>query len=481
MAIVKVADFSEFQTVKNWKSVKQSVDAVIVRMGLRRDSGAIRYDYKFKEFLSALKAYKIPYTAYFFPTSISEKEAIEEANWILEKLRDYEMNLSLPFYLDSENVRINGKEGRANGLSKEDRTKYLKIIVDRLEQNGIPCGIYASTSWLNSKLNTKEFSLHCRVNTWVAQYASKCEYKGPYAMWQYTSNASIPGVYTGSTNRCDMSKIVGTFIMEVNGYKTTSPVQISNSGSDERGKYSGGTAGDQTGGEWKIRDWYNRPWNCVLRHPDPQVRTTFVRLEVDAARNNKIGYDQYQRQTYWNELVKANYNPAKIKTACEADCSAGIIANVKATGHLLGIEKLQNVKATYTGNMRADFNTAGFEVLTDPKYLTTDRYLIAGDILLNDAHHVAAAVTNGPLGHTTSQLVTLTKTEAKEDYNMPELQQGSEGKAVKVLQVMLGGITVDGEFGPKTLAAVKAFQKANGLTVDGIVGAKTWAKLISKL
>ena len=41
---------------------------------------------------------------------------------------------------------------------------------------------------------------------------------------------------------------------------------IANSGYDEHGKYSGGTAGDQTGKEWRIIPYYNRPWNCVLRH-----------------------------------------------------------------------------------------------------------------------------------------------------------------------------------------------------------------------
>ena len=46
---------------------------------------------------------------------------------------------------------------------------------------------------------------------------------------------------------------------------------ISNSGSDENGAYSGGQAGDQTGKEWRMRDWYNRPWTCVLRYPDQKV------------------------------------------------------------------------------------------------------------------------------------------------------------------------------------------------------------------
>jgi len=64
----------------------------------------------------------------------------------------------------------------------------------------------------------------------------------------------------------------------------------------------------------------------------------------------------------------------------------------------------------------------------------------------------------------------------------PTLSLGSTGSAVATLQQLLtlkgfspGG--VDGDFGPKTLAAVKAFQHAKGLTVDGVVGPQTWAAL----
>lgn len=65
----------------------------------------------------------------------------------------------------------------------------------------------------------------------------------------------------------------------------------------------------------------------------------------------------------------------------------------------------------------------------------------------------------------------------------PELQSGATGAAVKTLQTDLNNhgaspkLTVDGDFGAATLAAVEAFQKASKLTVDGIVGPATWAAL----
>jgi peptidoglycan hydrolase-like protein with peptidoglycan-binding domain len=62
------------------------------------------------------------------------------------------------------------------------------------------------------------------------------------------------------------------------------------------------------------------------------------------------------------------------------------------------------------------------------------------------------------------------------------LQQGSKGPEVVDLQYLLihrgqipvAEVTPDGEFGPRTKAAVIKFQKAKGLTADGVVGAATW-------
>ena len=65
---------------------------------------------------------------------------------------------------------------------------------------------------------------------------------------------------------------------------------------------------------------------------------------------------------------------------------------------------------------------------------------------------------------------------------MPLVKKGSKGEAVKKLQQILNSkgykLSVDGNFGPATEAAVKAYQKANHLEVDGEVGEKTWASLM---
>lgn len=60
----------------------------------------------------------------------------------------------------------------------------------------------------------------------------------------------------------------------------------------------------------------------------------------------------------------------------------------------------------------------------------------------------------------------------------PTLRRGSTGHDVRVLQVKLN-LDADGQFGPKTEAALKLFQKDNRLVADGIAGPMTWAALKS--
>ena len=171
---------------------------------------------------------------------------------------------------------------------------------------------------------------------------------------------------------------------------------ISNSGSDENGNTHGGKAGDQTGKEWQLRSWYNRPWNYVFRHPDPNVRRLIAELGIEAALNDLIGYDQWQRITFWDQLKVSGYQPANIKVACEGDCSADASAIVKAVGYLLNSAALKNVSENHnTSTLRAALVKAGFEVLTASKYTTGYSFLLPGDILLYEGHHASINITRG--------------------------------------------------------------------------------------
>jgi peptidoglycan hydrolase-like protein with peptidoglycan-binding domain len=61
-------------------------------------------------------------------------------------------------------------------------------------------------------------------------------------------------------------------------------------------------------------------------------------------------------------------------------------------------------------------------------------------------------------------------------HKRPTLRRGSSGKDVEALQKALG-LEVDGDYGPKTEAAVRQFQRAHDLVPDGLVGPRTWAAI----
>lgn len=243
--------------------------------------------------------------------------------------------------------------------------------------------------------------------------------------------------------------------------------KISNSGFDENGNYNGGAAGDQTGHEWEIKAWYNRPWNMVLRHPKREVREMIAELGVEAAKNDNIGYQDGSR-VYWPALKAAGYRPSKITTKTEADCSKGVMANIKAVGFLLGIKQLQQVNEFgWTGSMEADLTSHGFKKLTAKRYLTGTDYLLPGDILLLAPGHTC---TNLGIG--------------KYAYNEVDyLQKGFQGEPVKVMQENLDkagyytGSKYDGIFGAKTEESLIKFKKAKKINQQTIYGPQTKAAL----
>ena len=261
-------------------------------------------------------------------------------------------------------------------------------------------------------------------------------------------------------------------------------VIIGHASIDERGRANSGQAGDQTGGEVCTRSWYNRCWTVLLRAKDPAVAERMARACEAGCANNHIGYDQYQRNTLRTRAREANWDLSKITVDCETDCSAFMTVCAEAAGiDMDGTYTSGN--APVTQNMRQKFvRTGAFESLTDSKYLTTDRYLKRGDILVYEKGHTVMALSNGDLSGDASTTNTTTKGEC--DVKVETIRKGSKGGAVLSLQTLLihkyaiscGSYGADADFGSGTDKAVRQFQTAKGLEVDGIVGANTWAALL---
>ena len=238
--------------------------------------------------------------------------------------------------------------------------------------------------------------------------------------------------------------------------------KISNCGSNENGKTTGGKAGDQTGKEYRVISWYSRPWKCVLRFPDPKVGEEIARISEAAAKNDNVGYCQTHRRTYHDALKAANWNPAAIKKPVETDCSASTLANIIAAWHKCGIAALKQINPDgYTGNMRAALKKAGFTVLTDSKYLTSSDYLLPGDILLNDNAHAAVNLTAGPKAKAAAVTTPAASATGNNEKAIWNFLIGKGLNAYAAAGIM-GNIYAESAFNPRNLQ--NSYEKKIGLT-----------------
>lgn len=236
---------------------------------------------------------------------------------------------------------------------------------------------------------------------------------------------------------------------------------------DESGHARGGKAGDQTGREVCFRNYYvhSKGWR-VFRPKDPLAGEKIAQDAEWACDNSKIGYDQNQRDTLYNVAEGVGFNCFKVTKACETDCSA-----------------LVRVCCAYAGIGLPNFNTSNeadallksgaFTELTGSKYTNQGVYLRRGDILVTRTKgHTEIVVSNG------------SKSGAPVHDEPRVLKNGMSGADVKTLQQKLikagfycGKYGADGDFGDATEMAVRRFQTQHGLAVDGQAGPKTMAAL----
>lgn len=245
-------------------------------------------------------------------------------------------------------------------------------------------------------------------------------------------------------------------------------VKIGHASIDENRKIKGGASGDQTGGEVCTRKYYKNQWDFVLRPRSATLAEKSAKACEDACANKNIGYDQNQRNTLHTQARKVDFDLSKITVPCECDCSS--LMHVCALAGGANITYGSNGAATI--NMKSRFTVNGeYEVLTDSKYLTSDKYLKRGDILVKEGSHTVMILEDGASAN--SSEIPNNSTQEVSDFDMPTIKKGSKGKAVKIWQIIVG-VEADGIFGSKTKTATIEFQRKYKLVQDGIVGENTW-------
>lgn len=246
-------------------------------------------------------------------------------------------------------------------------------------------------------------------------------------------------------------------------------VKVGSARIDENGKTHGGKAGNQTGKEISRQVWYkhSKGWR-VLRCKDADKAEKIARAMQSACDNANIGYDQYQRDTLYKLAKDVDFDPARVKTACETDCSALVRVCCAYAGIMVG-----NMRTTNEAKIL--LASGEFTELKGAKYTDQSAYLRRGDILVTRTQgHTVIVLSNGSKAETTPA----------EETPRTILKRGMKGEDVRRLQqrlIELGYALpkygADGEYGSETATAVKAFQRDRNLTVDGIAGEATLAAL----
>lgn len=173
-------------------------------------------------------------------------------------------------------------------------------------------------------------------------------------------------------------------------------VMISHASIDERGNIAGGKAGDQTGKEVCTRSYYSKGWNVVVRMKTPAMREKVADCMVKAVDNNYIGYNQARRMTLINYARNVGYDPSKVTTPCDCDCSslvtlACIYAGIREASLIVG----GNAATTSTLRKRLQA-TGAVDVFTSKDYTASDSKLIRGDILIKEGSHTAVVTQISP-------------------------------------------------------------------------------------
>lgn len=187
----KGIDVSKYQGNINWRKVKaDGVEYAFIRAGVRGyKTGEIAPDEKFEQNIKGAHSAGIKAGVYFFSQAITEEEAIEEAEFVLEQLEPYKGMIDYPIVFDVE--KVTAENGRMNQLTREERTRVTAAFCERIEEAGYTPMIYGNLEMFGVLLDLEPLE---KYEKWYASYSSELYYPYDFKIWQYSSTGRVNGI-----------------------------------------------------------------------------------------------------------------------------------------------------------------------------------------------------------------------------------------------------------------------------------------------
>lgn len=183
-------DVSSHQQEIDWELVAANgVEFAMIRVGYRGyTEGEIQPDDYFVQNIEGARAAGLDVGVYFFSQALDEQEAIDEANYVLEQIKDYP--LSYPVIFDWEDIEA---DARTDGMDSVQLTKNAIAFCDTIEQAGYRAGVY-----FNQRFGYEEFDLESLQDYvfWLAEYNDTPSFSFHFQIWQYCNDGRVDGIKT---------------------------------------------------------------------------------------------------------------------------------------------------------------------------------------------------------------------------------------------------------------------------------------------
>ena len=183
-------DVSSHQQEIDWELVAANgVEFAMIRVGYRGyTEGEIQPDDYFVQNIEGARAAGLDVGVYFFSQALDEQEAIDEANYVLEQIKDYP--LSYPVIFDWEDIEA---DARTDGMDSVQLTKNAIAFCDTIKQAGYRAGVY-----FNQRFGYEEFDLESLQDYvfWLAEYNDTPSFSFHFQIWQYCNNGRVDGIKT---------------------------------------------------------------------------------------------------------------------------------------------------------------------------------------------------------------------------------------------------------------------------------------------